>query len=206
MLPWICAQSTRGGDRTHNLRLRKPTRFHCATRALHKTSHRLDDALFLHAQYKQAKAQDVPKRLRGWTRNPLGSARAGSSPAVCVLPHFGIQQVLCTHAAADTCSVGAVPACISSYHDACSMRTHLSPFTKDDRGQESKCQYIFGGPGAHTFNVLFKRWICASAAPPLPKITLWRPGMAQLLPTFQAECNARTVGMSAPFMIRPDTN
>ena len=24
---------TRGGDRTHNLRLRKPTRFHCATRA-----------------------------------------------------------------------------------------------------------------------------------------------------------------------------
>ena len=52
----------------------------------------------------------------------------------------------------------------------------------------------------------FKRWICASAAPPLPKITLWRPGMAQLLPTFQAECNARTVGMSAPFMIRPDTN
>jgi hypothetical protein len=25
--------STRGGDRTHNLRLRKPTRFHCATRA-----------------------------------------------------------------------------------------------------------------------------------------------------------------------------
>ena len=27
----------------------------------------------------------VPKRLRGWTRNPLGSARAGSSPAVCVL-------------------------------------------------------------------------------------------------------------------------
>ena len=53
---------------------------------------------------------------------------------------------------------------------------------------------------------LVKRWICASAAPPLPKITLWRPGMAQLLPTFQAECNARTVGMSAPFMIRPDTN
>ena len=30
-------------------------------------------------------AADVPKRLRGWTRNPLGSARAGSSPAVCVL-------------------------------------------------------------------------------------------------------------------------
>ena len=30
-----------------------------------------------------AKAADVPKRLRGWTRNPLGSARAGSSPAVC---------------------------------------------------------------------------------------------------------------------------
>jgi hypothetical protein len=28
-------------------------------------------------------AADVPKRLRGWTRNPLGSARAGSSPAVC---------------------------------------------------------------------------------------------------------------------------
>ena len=26
----------------------------------------------------------VPKRLRGWTRNPLGSARAGSSPADCV--------------------------------------------------------------------------------------------------------------------------
>ena len=51
-----------------------------------------------------------------------------------------------------------------------------------------------------------KRWICASAAPPLPKITLWRPGRAQLLPTFQAKCNARTVGMSAPFMIRPDTN
>ena len=25
----------------------------------------------------------VPKRLRGWTRNPLGSARAGSSPADC---------------------------------------------------------------------------------------------------------------------------
>jgi hypothetical protein len=51
-----------------------------------------------------------------------------------------------------------------------------------------------------------KRWICASAAPPLPKITLWRPGRAQLLPTFQAKCNARTVGMSAPFLIRPDTN
>ena len=30
--------------------------------------------------------------------------------------------------------------------------------------------------------------------------------MAQLLPTFQAKCNARTVGMSAPFLIRPDTN
>ncbi len=29
------------------------------------------------------RAADVPKRLRGWTRNPLGSARAGSSPAVC---------------------------------------------------------------------------------------------------------------------------
>jgi hypothetical protein len=27
------AKNTRGGDRTHNLRLRKPTRFHCATRA-----------------------------------------------------------------------------------------------------------------------------------------------------------------------------
>ena len=27
---------TRGGDRTHNLRLRKPTRFHCATRACKK--------------------------------------------------------------------------------------------------------------------------------------------------------------------------
>ena len=27
-------RATRGGDRTHNLRLRKPTRFHCATRAL----------------------------------------------------------------------------------------------------------------------------------------------------------------------------
>ena len=26
-------QTTRGGDRTHNLRLREPTRFHCATRA-----------------------------------------------------------------------------------------------------------------------------------------------------------------------------
>jgi hypothetical protein len=26
-------KNTRGGDRTHNLRLRKPTRFHCATRA-----------------------------------------------------------------------------------------------------------------------------------------------------------------------------
>ena len=26
-------QSTRGEDRTHNLRLREPTRFHCATRA-----------------------------------------------------------------------------------------------------------------------------------------------------------------------------
>ena len=26
-------RATRGGDRTHNLRLRKPTRFHCATRA-----------------------------------------------------------------------------------------------------------------------------------------------------------------------------
>ena len=51
-----------------------------------------------------------------------------------------------------------------------------------------------------------ERWICASAAPPLPKITLWRPGRAQLLPTFQAKCNARTVGMSAPFLIRPDTN
>ena len=25
----------------------------------------------------------VPKRLRGWTRNPLGSARAGSNPADC---------------------------------------------------------------------------------------------------------------------------
>ncbi len=31
-----------------------------------------------------ARTADVPKRLRGWTRNPLGSARAGSSPAVCV--------------------------------------------------------------------------------------------------------------------------
>ncbi len=30
--------------------------------------------------------------------------------------------------------------------------------------------------------------------------------MAQLLPTFRAKCNARTVGMSAPFLIRPDTN
>ena len=29
-------ENTRGGDRTHNLRLREPTRFHCATRALHK--------------------------------------------------------------------------------------------------------------------------------------------------------------------------
>ena len=28
---------TRGGDRTHNLRLRKPTRFHCATRACEST-------------------------------------------------------------------------------------------------------------------------------------------------------------------------
>ena len=26
-------ENTRGGDRTHNLRLREPTRFHCATRA-----------------------------------------------------------------------------------------------------------------------------------------------------------------------------
>ena len=51
-----------------------------------------------------------------------------------------------------------------------------------------------------------KRWVCASAAPPLPKITLWRPGEAQLLPAFQAKCNARTTGMSAPFLIRPDTN
>ena len=51
-----------------------------------------------------------------------------------------------------------------------------------------------------------KRWVCASAAPPLPKITLWRPGRAQLLPAFQAKCNARTAGMSAPFLIRPDTN
>ena len=31
----------------------------------------------------QSLGADVPKRLRGWTRNPLGSARAGSSPAVC---------------------------------------------------------------------------------------------------------------------------
>ena len=28
-----CQKHTRGGDRTHNLRLREPTRFHCATRA-----------------------------------------------------------------------------------------------------------------------------------------------------------------------------
>ncbi len=33
----LLRKSTRGGDRTHNLRLRKPTRFHCATRALHRT-------------------------------------------------------------------------------------------------------------------------------------------------------------------------
>ena len=32
---------------------------------------------------------DVPKRLRGWTRNPLGSARAGSSPAVCAFGPCG---------------------------------------------------------------------------------------------------------------------
>lgn len=51
-----------------------------------------------------------------------------------------------------------------------------------------------------------KRWVCASAAPPRQKITLWRPGRAQLLPAFQAKCNARTAGMSAPFLIRPDTN
>ena len=59
---------------------------------------------------------------------------------------------------------------------------------------------------SYTPMLLMERWICASAAPPLPKITLWRPGRAQLLPTFQAKCNARTVGMSAPFLIRPDTN
>ena len=28
----------------------------------------------------------------------------------------------------------------------------------------------------------------------------------QLLPTFHAKCNAKTVDMSAPYVIRPDTN
>ena len=65
---------------------------------------------------------------------------------------------------------------------------------------------IVAVPGGWVRAGVGKRWICASAAPPLPKITLWRPGRAQLLPAFQAKCNARTAGMSAPFMIRPDTN
>ena len=59
-------------------------------------------------------------------------------------------------------------------------------------------------PGAFSMNG--ERWICASAAPPLPRITLWRPGMAQLLPTFRAKCNARTVGIPAPFLIGQETN
>ncbi len=51
-----------------------------------------------------------------------------------------------------------------------------------------------------------ERRVCASAAPPLAKIALWRPGQAQLLPTFHAKCNAKTVDMSAPCLIGPDTN
>jgi hypothetical protein len=37
----------------------------------------------------------VPKRLRGWTRNPLGSARAGSSPADCGFSLSGLSHYRC---------------------------------------------------------------------------------------------------------------
>ena len=57
--------------RTHALTTRPQERTHFKTFA--KVSIRTVPAI----------TADVPKRLRGWTRNPLGSARAGSSPAVC---------------------------------------------------------------------------------------------------------------------------
>ncbi len=50
----------------------------------------------------------VPKRLRGWTRNPLGSARAGSSPADC---DFYVTHC-CLPAPSFACSVGGLPAAV----------------------------------------------------------------------------------------------
>ena len=87
-------KSTPGGTRTHNLWLRKPTPYPLGYRgsagvsglvvewlpATESARVRFPAHAFLFLQ------ADVPKRLRGWTRNPLGSARAGSSPAVCDFP------------------------------------------------------------------------------------------------------------------------
>ena len=111
--------------------------------------------------------------------------RAGRISSSCfgLVPEVGISRHECTQKQI----LCRVQSCLHASTDSCRlMGTPTVPG---------------GGRGG-----VDKRWICASAAPPLPKITLWRPGRAQLLPTFQAKCNARTVGMSAPFLIRPDTN
>ena len=43
---------------------------------------------------------------------------------------------------------------IASSHDACSRRTHLSPFTKDDRGQVSQWLQYFWRAFAQTFHAM----------------------------------------------------
>ena len=84
------AQWKRVGSRSRRLWVRSPPRvlfvvgrWGCSSNGRALAQHARGTGIdTLHLQPFACRA-DVPKRLRGWTRNPLGSARAGSSPAVC---------------------------------------------------------------------------------------------------------------------------